>query len=149
VVTGVVDGRSQIIEDAPVEGTPYWEDIWVLSPDEPLGHAPGDADTDLEPAPGAARWRVFLVPPDEVLRQVMAEHGASSDDGVTIDDGFFHLTNTVDLIYVLDGDVTLRMDDGEVLLHPGDCVVQRNTNHAWGNPSDQPVRLLGLMVGLP
>ncbi len=143
MVTGVVDGRSQIIEDAPVAGTPYWEDLWVLSPDEPLGHAPSDADTELAPAPGTARWRVFLVPPDEVLRQMMAEHGASSDDA------FFHLTNTVDLIYVLDGDVTLRMEDGEVLLHPGDCVVQRNTNHAWGNPSDRPVRLLGVMVGLP
>ncbi len=81
--------------------------------------------------------------PTRCFASSWAAPGASSDDGVAVDEAFFHLTNTVDLIYVLDGDVTLRMEEGEVLLHPGDCVVQRNTNHAWGNPSDRPVRLLG------
>jgi uncharacterized cupin superfamily protein len=71
-------------------------------------------------------------------------HGAAVDD-----EAFFHMTNTLDLIYVLDGDITLQMEDGEVLLHPGDCVVQRGTNHAWRNRSATPVRLLGVMTALP
>ena len=51
--------------------------------------------------------------------------------------------------YVLDGgDLTLRLDDGEVLLHPGDCVVRRATRHAWRNLNDTPVRLLVVMASL-
>ena len=62
---------------------------------------------------------------------------------------FFHITNTLDMIFVLEGDITLRMEDGEVLLHPGDCVVQRGTNHVWRNTNTTPVKLLGVMTALP
>jgi mannose-6-phosphate isomerase-like protein (cupin superfamily) len=41
------------------------------------------------------------------------------------------------------------MEDGEVLLQPGDCVVQRGTNHAWRNTNATPVKLLGVMTALP
>jgi mannose-6-phosphate isomerase-like protein (cupin superfamily) len=149
VVTGVVDGSSRIIDDGPVPESQYWQELWVASPEEPLGHAPTEADAILEPSPGAARWRVFLVPPDEVLRKVMAEHGRGVVDDDVDDDAFFHITNTLDLIYVLDGEITLRMEEGEVLLHPGDCVVQRGTNHAWRNTNPTPVKLLGVMTALP
>jgi mannose-6-phosphate isomerase-like protein (cupin superfamily) len=145
VVTGLVDGKSAIIDDGPVPESQFWQEIWVSSPDEPLGHAPSEADGTLEPSPGAARWRVFLVPPDEVLRSVMAEH-YGGDVG---DDAFFHITNTLDMVFVLEGEITLRMEDGEVLLQPGDCVVQRGTNHAWRNTNATPVKLLGVMTALP
>ena len=59
-----------------------------------------------------------------------------------------HITDTVDYLYVLDGDLTLELDDGEVLLHPGDTVVQRRTTHAWRNDNDFPVRLVAVMVSL-
>ena len=42
-----------------------------------------------------------------------------------------------------------RILAGEVVLHPGDCVVQRATNHAWHNYNDTPVRLLAVLLGLP
>ena len=44
VVTGLVDGKSTIIDDGPVPESQYWQELWVASPDEPLGHAPSDAD---------------------------------------------------------------------------------------------------------
>ena len=65
------------------------------------------------------------------------------------DDAFFHITNTLDMIFVLEGDITLRMESGEVLLHPGDCVVQRGANHAWRNRNPTAVKLLGVMTALP
>jgi mannose-6-phosphate isomerase-like protein (cupin superfamily) len=143
VVTGQVDGRSSIIEDGEALESPYWHELWVTDPAEPMGHAPTEAEVTLEPTIGSSRWRVFLVPPDAVLRELIAEHlGADS----VSDDTFFHQTNTLDLIYVLEGDVTLRVEDGETLLHPGDCVVQRGANHAWRNDNDTPVQLLGVMT---
>jgi quercetin dioxygenase-like cupin family protein len=147
VVTGEVEGASRIISDGAVPASPYWEDIWYSAPTEPLGREPDAADTELEALPGAAKWRVFIVPPDEVLKQQMVaalgEEAAASWDG-------FHKTNTLDYIFVLDGEIGLQMEDGEeVHLRPGDCVVQRATNHAWRNRSDEPVRLLGVMTTLP
>jgi hypothetical protein len=39
---------------------------------------------------------------------------------------------------MLEGDIPLKHDDGEVNLKPGDCVVQRGANHAWRNSGDTP-----------
>ena len=44
-------------------------------------------------------------------------------------------------------DEELELDDGSTVLQPGDCVVQRETNHAWRNHNDHPVRLLVVVVG--
>jgi hypothetical protein len=38
------------------------------------------------------------------------------------------------------------MDEGEVLLKPGDVLIQRGTNHAWSNRSDQPATLAFVLV---
>jgi quercetin dioxygenase-like cupin family protein len=38
------------------------------------------------------------------------------------------------------------MEDSETLLHPGDIVVQRGTNHAWDNRSDRPARMVFILL---
>ena len=38
---------------------------------------------------------------------------------------------------VLSGEIFAMMDDGEVLLRAGDVLVQRGTNHAWSNRTDE------------
>ena len=38
------------------------------------------------------------------------------------------------------------MEEGEVLLKPGDCIVQRGTNHAWKNRGDKPCLLAAVLV---
>ncbi|MGE5147909.1 MAG: cupin domain-containing protein, partial [Candidatus Eiseniibacteriota bacterium] len=57
-----------------------------------------------------------------------------------------HCTNTVDYIYILSGEIWALMDEGEVLLRPGDSLIQRGTNHAWSNRSDAPCRFLAVLV---
>jgi hypothetical protein len=42
--------------------------------------------------------------------------------------------------------VSLQLDDGEVALCAGDCVVQRGTRHAWRNRSGRPVRMAAVML---
>lgn len=59
-----------------------------------------------------------------------------------------HTTASVDFEVVLEGEVWLELDDGaEVLLTPGDTVVQNGTRHAWHNRSDAPARLVAFLVG--
>jgi quercetin dioxygenase-like cupin family protein len=143
VVTGEVNGRSCIVSDGPAPGNEIFEELWLTDRKTPLGVDPVKADSRVEPGEGEIRWRVVSIPPEAVLRQILAELN-SPDIGA---DGF-HQTNTIDYVHVLEGAVTLEMDEGEVELHEGDCVVQRQTRHAWHNHGDSPVRILVVMVSL-
>ena len=59
------------------------------------------------------------------------------------DDPGMHTTDTVDYDYVVSGEVYLELDDGaEVLLKPGDCVVQNGTRHRWNNRGDRPCTIV-------
>ena len=57
-----------------------------------------------------------------------------------------HRTESVDYGIVIDGEMTLVLDDSEVLLKQGSVVVQRGTNHAWANRSGRPCRMLFVLV---
>ena len=47
---------------------------------------------------------------------------------------------------VLQGDVTLVLDQDEVRLKPFDVVVQRGTNHAWRNNGNEPALLAAVLI---
>ena len=47
-----------------------------------------------------------------------------------------HRTASIDYGIVLEGEITLVLDDSEVTLQAGDVVVQRGTDHAWANRGD-------------
>ena len=49
----------------------------------------------------------------------------------------FHKTATIDYAIVLSGEIYAMMDDGEVLLKAGDVLIQRGTNHAWSNCTNE------------
>jgi quercetin dioxygenase-like cupin family protein len=50
-------------------------------------------------------------------------------------------TQTLDLCLVLEGEIRLVLDTGEVPLKAGDTVIQRATNHAWSNVANRPAVL--------
>ena len=47
---------------------------------------------------------------------------------------------------MLEGEITLLLDDSEAHLKAGDVVIQRGTNHAWSNRSGKPVRMLYILM---
>jgi naringenin degradation protein FdeH len=49
-----------------------------------------------------------------------------------------HRTETIDYAIVLSGEITMVLDDVDVMLRAGDVVVQCGTNHAWSNRSNAP-----------
>jgi uncharacterized cupin superfamily protein len=57
-----------------------------------------------------------------------------------------HRTETLDYAVVLEGEITMLLDDSEVHLKAGDVVIQRGTNHAWSNRSGKPVRMLYVLI---
>lgn len=57
-----------------------------------------------------------------------------------------HRTATIDYVVVLSGEIYMLLDDTDILLKAGDVVVQRGTNHAWMNRSDEPCRMAFILV---
>lgn len=63
---------------------------------------------------------------------------------------FWHATDTIDYITMLEGEVVLMTETGEVTLRRGDVLVDRGVRHAWRNDSDAPaVAAIVIIPGLP
>jgi len=58
-----------------------------------------------------------------------------------------HRTQTLDYGILISGEIHMILDDkAEVCLHPGDVVIQRGTDHAWENRSDQVARIAFILL---
>lgn len=59
-----------------------------------------------------------------------------------------HTTDTVDYGIVLEGEIWLELDDGQVQhLRKHDVVVQNGTRHAWRNKNEQPALMAFVLIG--
>ena len=57
-----------------------------------------------------------------------------------------HRTESVDYGIVLEGEITLVLDNSEVTLRAGDVVVQRGTDHAWANRGDTVAKVVFVLI---
>ena len=66
---------------------------------------------------------------------------------VELDDGF-HRTDTTDFGVLLSGNMALELDDGaEVVLSPGDVLIENGTRHRWRVVGDVPATLASFIIG--
>jgi len=93
---------------------------------------------NLEPDPASLMVRLATFPPEP-------EGTAKPGKGVDSHPGF-HITDTTDIIIVLEGEVYSMMETGEKLLKAGDVLIQRGTNHAWSNRSGKPTKIAAIML---
>jgi mannose-6-phosphate isomerase-like protein (cupin superfamily) len=171
IVTGHdAQGLAIIQEDGPpsriqqIGGAhgPLFYEVWNTSEtpariDRASGEPP-EQGISLVPPKNGTRIRVLDVPPDdasldtltpEQARAHFAEVGAkdaSSHAGASSRHAFMHKTETVDYGIMLEGELTLIMDEGEVTIGPGDIVIQRGTNHGWANRSGKPCRICFVLI---
>ncbi len=99
--------------------------------------------SELEPEPESVR---NLTPEKAAEWYKQSGHPTSSSFGKGGRHPLMHRTETLDYAVVLEGEMTLVMDDQEILLKTGDVVVQRGTNHAWSNRSTKRVRMLYILI---
>ena len=116
------------------------------------------ADTDiiLSPPENGSKFRYFQINPTpegvpmEIMQEIAADAfekiGAAHHRIDTSKHPAMHKTDTIDYIILLEGDVTLILDEEEVRLKPHDVVVQRGTNHAWVNNGDEPALLIAGLI---
>ena len=102
-------------------------------------------------------WRTATVPADNSSPEDMAvpyamEHlhdGGRNFMFVTFPPKmgpYMHATDTLDYLVVLSGEIVLQLEAGEVVLHPGDLVVDRGVVHAWRNDTDLPATMDSVTV---
>jgi mannose-6-phosphate isomerase-like protein (cupin superfamily) len=111
----------------------------------------------LEPGANGSVFRVIEFPPEgdwidsvdreaakESFKEFGSEHAADSSE--TPAHPLMHRTETIDYAVIMSGEIVMVMDKSEVLCREGDVVVQRGTNHAWANRSDQPCRIAFILI---
>lgn len=54
----------------------------------------------------------------------------------------WHRVSSLSYVLVTNGELTLLLDEGEVVLRGGDLLVMRNAMHTWHNATETPVGLL-------
>ncbi len=85
----------------------------------------------------------------ETIRKYFAEVSAteaSTHGGGSAKHAHMHRTETIDYGIVLEGEITLIVDEGESTVRAGDIVIQRGTNHAWANRSGKDCRIAFVLI---
>lgn len=165
VVTGHnADGRSIIVSDGP---SPHLQtfgvetfvvtDLWktASTPADNTGADPCGLPITLAPPHQGTVFRIVQFPPDrEYLatwkrEEAFGELGKSGSDAIDRSTEHkhagMHRTDSVDYAFVLKGEIWAILDEGETRLRAGDALIQRGTNHAWSNRSDEPA-LVGFVL---
>lgn len=160
IVTGHrADGRSTILADGPAPNVRQRQAgngstlLWVSeeSPARLAGN--GDHDIGVPPPRNGTVFRIAEFPANtggEVRdnEAVLRDFGIGPDvkRGHPPRHPAIHRTRSLDYVIVLEGEIDLLLDDGEVRLRAGDVVVQRATNHAWINRGDAVCRLAMVFI---
>lgn len=169
IVTGHdADGRAMIVSQGPlptvveiaaIPGTVFHE-VWSTSGNPvPIdnGADPTVGALMLSPPKQGTRFRFVDIPPDTSeflacgatkMQEAFTQVGDTHASTVRADSPhpLMHRTESIDYGVVIDGEMTLVLDDSEVALAPGSVVVQRGTNHAWANRSNRPCRMLFVLI---
>ncbi|SHH28172.1 Cupin domain-containing protein [Jatrophihabitans endophyticus] len=131
----VSDGPVPVSRELPGDGV-HFHEIW---------------NTEGAPAPITAvedepTQRTLAVPPPRHGTKIRVNEfapGCLDERGLQSP---VHRTASVDYGIVLEGEITLVLDDSEVTLRAGDIVVQRGTDHAWANRGDTVARVVFVLV---
>ena len=142
VVTGNnAEGKSYVVsDDVKPRGV-----IWAHTAEQMMG--PGGASDPktvlpttapaIDPPSGARAFFATFQPgkkkKGEPFERTLGKEG-------------FHRTSTLDYTFVMEGEVTMALDIGQVDLKTGDIIIQRNTSHSWHNYTSTPTTVLAIVV---
>jgi mannose-6-phosphate isomerase-like protein (cupin superfamily) len=154
-VISINDQASNAVE---IKGWPgLWvTDLWTTDEmpiDNMTEHDRGARPLRHDPTPNGTIFRVVEFPPESKMGGIDAkaafEHLGSTTkprEEDTAKHPSMHKTKSIDYLVVIAGEMWMVMEEGEVLLRPGDCIVQRGTNHAWVNKGDVPCLLAAILI---
>ena len=169
VVTGHdKNGKAIVISDGPAtsvkthpnrpghRSTDIWKTTAMPVPIAAEEPDPTQGPRDFTP-PNGTKIRIAEIPPEPELFKTLTpaqvqeffKSGGNESASTFHQNGrhpFMHRTESLDYAVVLEGEITMLLDDQDVVLKAGDIVIQRGTNHAWSNRSGKLVRMLYILI---
>jgi hypothetical protein len=157
VVTGHKDGKGTVLYDGPAPNRKLRQAsglvstlLWVTdeSPADISALADrSEREIGVPPPRLGSIFRVVEFPPggkqasrEAVLKEMgLSGQAASSHAGM-------HKTRSIDYAVVMEGEIDMLLDVGEVHLAAGDVLVQQGTNHAWLNRGSRPCRIAFVLI---
>lgn len=164
IVTGHnAAGRSIIVSDGPApdvivsEASPQTASTLLWLTDRAPASNRGNEDAAPAglrvPTPpqhrGGTVFRISEFPPDSSIdtsKVDMRKAGVHVTEDRLRKHYRFHQTDTVDYAICLEGEIWAMMDEGEVLMRPGDVLIQRGTYHSWANRSNRVCRMAFILI---
>ncbi len=167
VVTGHdAQGMARVVDDDTVEaitsglmpGCAAYR-LWGRDerPTFPDDGSPRPAEAWYPPRDGS-RFMINIIAPGELVPAPDLDEAAAVADLERLMPGAMaamepgapgmHITDSIDYVVVVSGEVTLELDDGErTVLRAGHVVVQNGTRHAWRNHGTEPATIVGVAIG--
>jgi hypothetical protein len=151
VITSEKSGKSIIASDGPAtnisEHIPglVIADIWAtdtMPVDLKRGTICENTLLPITPKNGSY-FRYLNIPPDAELKKYLPDE---ENPDPSKPHPLMHKTETLDYIVIIAGEIYMILDETETLLKTGDIVIQRKTNHAWSNRSDQTCIMLAILL---
>jgi len=151
----VMDGAAASVLNRPSRPGVALTNLWATSntPTTRTDHDPVDRPVVLPPPPGGTVFRIVQFDPED--RQALAradgaaafaDLGAAGSVVASQRHPYMHRTDTVDYAVVLQGSITMLLDDEDVELSAGDVVIQNGTNHAWSNRGQAPCLIAFVLI---
>jgi hypothetical protein len=147
----------------PAPGTNWSQIDWIWSTDELPAVPQSEVGPDRVveqwfPGPGGTRFIFETLGPyfgvnpparEEYDRGSETMHDIGTNFNARyIDQAGAHSSDTIDYAIVVSGRLWLGMTDGtELVLEPGDCVVQTGVRHTWRNRDPDPCQVAFVMIG--
>ncbi len=167
VVTGHDErGRAVVVMDGPAANVLHrpsrpgvaLTDLWATSgtPAARTDGDPVDRPVVLHPPPGGTVFRIIQFDPEDPGdlahadgATAFAAMGAAGTVVAGARHPYMHRTETVDYAMVLQGSITMLLDDEDVELSAGDVVIQNGTSHAWTNRGHAPCLMAFVLIDAP
>jgi uncharacterized cupin superfamily protein len=158
VVSDGVAPNHRDFAHTPLQGhTRLWFSDRTPSAEVPMGE-PTDNTGPIAPGPGGTAFMIIQYAPLSVFTSDDFDAAASAKEtsiyspdimaAMAEDEGGMHTTRTVDYGVVLDGEIHLEVDGGDVrALRRGDTFIQLGARHAWRNFSDAPATVAVFLIG--
>lgn len=170
VVTGHDDsGDAGVVSDGPAPfvhvtptiigrtSTDIWRTLDTPAPIATRAEEPTMGPRRQLPTKRGTVLRINTYPPESESIRYLSQEGSKelfaalgNEQASTFGRGgrhpLMHRTETIDYAIVLEGEIYMVLDRGDVHLKAGDVVVQCGTNHAWSNRSDRQCKVAFVLI---
>ncbi|MFF1553179.1 hypothetical protein ACFVX3_19305 [Rhodococcus erythropolis] len=132
------DGQSHVVSVVEFDDADGKIHIWKdglaeLDEERVAAIVVESGNEDLQPGPHGLNVMVNQIPPDRDRER----HGYAQRP--------IHRTRTIDIAYVLGGELHLQLDLERAVLRAGDAAILCGVNHLWFNPTDHVATMLNFL----